>query len=351
MKDIHESSKFDIVPNKSNFCGGAYQDWCDVVLTTKCNGSCKWCIEKYGYKPDTTLAADELADRVLSTGKNNISIVGGEPTLCLEKLVSVCRVFNAAGRNVYLTTNGCNIVKVCNLLASGELVLSQCNVSLHHYNMEKNRVITGVAIDPIELSYSVRAVRNGKTKYRANCNLCIGGIDTNTKVKEYIQHAVLYFGFHEVKFAELSFADDDFVRADSVFEDVPELSLEPFQNGCNHSFNYEGSLIHVKRVCGRHTKYHPECATWPSIEFKKCVVYPDGRVFDHWPYQNPSKGETTMDKKVATRSVTDILERVKSGDLTVDEAAAILTNDLQSRGPKKDGCRLENRRGCSTGCG
>jgi hypothetical protein len=42
-------------PHPDNFCGGAFQDWVEVMLTEKCNGKCPWCVEKLGWHPEHLL--------------------------------------------------------------------------------------------------------------------------------------------------------------------------------------------------------------------------------------------------------------------------------------------------------
>ena len=72
-------------PHPENFCGGNYQDWVEVMLTEKCNGKCSWCIEKRGWHPKKHAQPYEIVNAILETGRKNVILLGGEPTLYPDK--------------------------------------------------------------------------------------------------------------------------------------------------------------------------------------------------------------------------------------------------------------------------
>ena len=134
------------LPNKKNFCGCNFADWLEVNLTDKCNGRCAWCIEKNGYHPEKKATVFEMVRAIKKTGKKNIILLGGDPTLYPHLKTLIRRL---SGINIYLTTNGSRLSKsfaVCVLDG-----IKGINVSMHSNHPLENKNITGIDLDLVVL--------------------------------------------------------------------------------------------------------------------------------------------------------------------------------------------------------
>ena len=60
------------IPHSKNFCGGSFQDWLEVMLESRCNGRCSFCIEKDGFRPNNKISWQELSQTINATNKTKI---------------------------------------------------------------------------------------------------------------------------------------------------------------------------------------------------------------------------------------------------------------------------------------
>ena len=156
-------------PHEDNFCGGNFQDWLEVNLTDICNGSCSWCVEKNGYHPSKHVSPEILLEKILCAGKTNIILLGGEPTL-YKYIKFLIDGLTKNKHNVFITTNGSMLTKS---FAEEKLKnITGLNISLHHYDFEKNRDITGITLAKYVLKQSIDTLKENGVSIRFNCN-CI----------------------------------------------------------------------------------------------------------------------------------------------------------------------------------
>jgi molybdenum cofactor biosynthesis enzyme MoaA len=127
-------------PHPNNFCGGNFQDWLEVYLTNKCNGSCSWCVDKNGWSPKEKAPVAELAKAIIDAPQKKVILLGGEPTLYpdLKKLIQTI----SKEKEVYLTTNGGKLSP--NYVKENLVGLTGLNVSIHSYWAAENEAITGI---------------------------------------------------------------------------------------------------------------------------------------------------------------------------------------------------------------
>ncbi len=286
------------------FLRGNFQDWLEVNLLSECNGRCSWCIEKGGFHPSNHAGWEEIGQAAINANKQNIILLGGEPTL-YKNLGNLVRMLVSAGRFVWITTNGFLLKKT---LVEGVLNgIAGVNISIHHYDLEKNTEIVGLKLKAQELKDSVRAIRLAGGKVRFNCNLIKGQIDSREKIFEYVNFAK-EFGANNIRFAELK-NDSGFVDLFKIFGNEYGLTDDPFINGCNQNAVINGMPVNFRQMCGLQTP----CRKTPEnpMQFAKEVLYYDGVLYKGW--QSP----TNLDAKARKSLLLDLAAK----KLTVEEVA------------------------------
>ena len=301
------------VPHPHNFCGCGFPDWLEVNLTPTCNASCTWCVERKGWHPRHIATWKEIADAAIATGRMNIILLGGEPTLHLD-IGRIVERIRMAGRKPWVTTNGSRL--------SAEWVqthlrgIEGVNISVHHYDMQRNEQITGITLDEAELREAMVTLCAMGANVRMNCNCIRGQIDTADEMRSYVRWAKV-MGADKVRFSELKHADGDFVDLDEVLDHKYGTNDNPFRDGCSSDAVIDGMPVNFRQMCGMQTRRRP-CPESPEIVAHP-VLYYDGKLYDGWQQRK----ETDM----TTKELVELLENVKSGKVTVAEAAIRIDRD------------------------
>jgi organic radical activating enzyme len=299
-------------PHPDNFCGGNFPDWLEVMLTSACNGSCSWCVEKQGYHPKETVSWTQLARKILSTDKQNIILLGGEPTLysALKHLIEL--LWNK-GRNIYVTTNGSRLTPDYALF-NNLTRLTGINISIHHYSLAQNNAITGVNLNREILKDAIRQIKMFDTKVRLNCNVIKDHIDRESALLEYIRFAK-DIGADSIRFAELKIEEDNFVSLAQILKGRYHLNEDPFQLGCNKNTVIHGMPVNFRQMCGLQTSKRPR-PTNPEFKHQKQVLYYDGILYNGW--------QERKDKDMTLKGLKALLEEVAAGNIPPADAAKLL---------------------------
>jgi MoaA/NifB/PqqE/SkfB family radical SAM enzyme len=298
------------IPNPKNFCGGNFQDWLEVNLTEKCNARCSWCIERNGYHPSFHASTEVIATAAMKTGKTNIILLGGEPLLYSD-IANLVKILSSNNRKVWITTNG--------FLLSEKFVLDKLigvwgvNISIHHFDLSRNKKITGILLQQEKLEKAILALHNSGAHVRMNCNAISGEIDSKEKITQYVEWAKS-IGVDKVRFAELKQDNDGFVDLAKVMEYEHELNDDPFVFGCNSDCVISGIPVNFRQMCGLHTSRrvspsNPEQCT-------KEVLYYDGAIYQGW--------QTISQEKTMSENERDLLKKITGNKLTNAEIEAIL---------------------------
>lgn len=317
-------------PNQKNFCGGNFQDWLEVNLIEKCNGKCSWCVEKNGYHPEEHAPWWIIASQALSSGKNNIILLGGEPTL-YPNLQEIVQVISSAGRKVWITTNGGKL--------SPDFVLSKLtgitgiNISVHGFDLEQNKSIVGVNLD--QLSASVAALHEIGASVRFNCNCIAGHIDSVEKIEQYILWAKS-IGADKIRFAELKQDDGGFVDLAKVLNYKYGLNDNPFTCGCNSDAVIHGVPVNFRQMCGLQTSRREKPDD--PIQYAKKVLYYDGKFYDGWQ-------TLIREDEMQNKDIVKVLRAVEKGELTSEEAFAQLKG-INEKEVVREVVRYESSGGC-----
>ena len=291
-------------PNPANFCGGSFQDWLEVNLTDRCNGTCAWCIERGGFHPTQRVTSAEIVSAAVGTGRQNVILLGGEPTLYPD-LRFVIESLAAQDRHVYLTTNGSRLSPafICDNLRG----LRGLNVSVHHYDEEENRRISGVRV--AALAESISAAHALGISVRLNCNCIRGAIDSLDEIRRYCAWSKIV-GADGVRFAELKDDAGSFVDLAEVCGHAFSLTDDPFVDGCNRDAVVDGVPVSFRQMCGLQTPERP--APVDPVQYPKSVLYYDGIVYAGWQREG-----TMTDKEMAA-----LLGKVAAGEVSAEDAHA-----------------------------
>jgi pyruvate-formate lyase-activating enzyme len=336
------------LPNKKNFCGGNFPDWLEVYLTGRCNGKCSFCIEKNGFRPKESVNWRSLADTIINSNKKNILLLGGEPTLYSD-LSHLIICLSEAGLNVCMTTNGSSLMN--RIIWSEQLLfqLKTLNVSIHHYDLDINKEITGISLEFSKLKSTIKKLHGHGVTIRINCNIIEGYIDSRLEVLNFIEFAKK-LGVDGVRFAELK-NDDRFVDLADIFPGQYGLNKNPFINGCWQNAEINGMAVNFRQLCGMQSDKRPTIIN-PKQILKK-VLYYDGKLYDGW--QSVQENDMNKTQKKWLESMLEItLDQVRDGDLTTKAATKALMKimtsaiaDFKIDKPVSNGTPVSSGTGCA----
>lgn len=312
-----------IYPNKNNFCGGNFQDWLEINLTSQCNGRCSWCVEKRGYKPAEHADWYTIASMAIKSGKGHIILLGGEPTLYPD-IARLIQELVKHDKKVYITTNGSMLYQ--GYIEKNLKNVSGVNISIHHYDLDKNKEITGINLT--NLRGAIVKLQSMGASVRLNCNCIKGYIDNYTKMSDYVNWAESV-GANKVRFAELKFDDGNFVDLAEIMGRAYGLNDDPLIKGCNHDAIINGMPVNFRQMCGLQTNKRPQHSNVKQAE--KNVLYYDGKMYNGWQIAKKEvKEENSMSKKMTDRELAVLLGQVAAGSVSVGEAAIKISRAMES---------------------
>lgn len=308
-------------PHPSNACSGRYANtWLEVMLLPECNAKCSWCIERNGWHPTERVAWDELVGVALGSGRENVQLLGGEPTLHPD-LPKIVDGLASAGRKVWITTNGSRLSRefVLDNLAR----ITGVNVSIHHYDLEANAAITGVALSRMELVRACSALLEFGANVRLNCNCICGEIDSRSEMLRYIRLLARPLSASAVRFSELQGNSDAFVSVVDALDGDYGLTNDPFKSGCSVDAMLDGMPVNLRIMCGVHTPFRPR-PTAPR-QHVGSVLYYDGKLYDGWQTLEAAP-MNTLAEDIVIRTVDGLV----SGTVDPEEAKQILRKLVDS---------------------
>jgi len=304
-------------PNPKNFCGGNFHDWLEVNLINKCNGKCSWCIERRGYHPQYVASWQEMADAVIKTDRENIILLGGEPTLYKNMKELVFNLIQA-NRKVWITTNGGLITR--EYIQTNLKGITGINISIHHYDLGKNKEITGIDLKKETLFEAIEELKKNGVRIRFNCNCIERYIDNEKEILKYIEFAKS-FNVLNVRFAELKYDNGSFVDLAKILNYKYGLNDNPYILGCNNEAVVNGVKIDFRQMCGLQTDKRPKPEN-PTMKYPKAVLYYDGKIYNGW---QQIKEEAVMSQKQIEQLLTDVLK----GKVSREKATKMLLSNMK----------------------
>jgi len=279
-------------PNINNVCGKSY-NLLNAKLTSDCNGSCSFCIASGAYKcPKTSL--DKMIDTTIALDKfQDVDVLGGEPTLYKDLFPYLEAIRPKKTGIINIITNGSNIDALMNV----KQFLDRITISIHHYDLKKNKEIVGVSVNEQKLKELNE--NKGKTETVLACVICKENLDTMEDIKILAEKAKEW-GFDAIKLMEVITMNIEY----EGFVDLQDLLLpygihqkNPTLKGCFFELEELGKHLkiktYIKLCCPYSNIYKANDFGVPEIEYQQNymnVIHPDGTVTDSWvytSYENP----------------------------------------------------------------
>lgn len=183
-------------------------------LSLACNANCPFCIEKDSCRNNEVSTNDyiqkldkSIKELHLNGIEPSITITGGEPCLVKDKLLKTLNTISKNNVSKFnLNTNGILLTQDI-LIKIKETKMPHLNISLHHYDLEKNKAFFGgksISIDQLKLiKDTLGCTYNDSTRVRIQCVMMKGGIDSVEEVVKFIEF-IKELGFDNVAFRGLS---------------------------------------------------------------------------------------------------------------------------------------------------
>lgn len=235
-----------------NSCDGLYSNSLDVRFTKACDNKCGFCIEREGVNSLGVTNVKNLIESTKASKQETILILGGEPFLEVDKLLSYVKGIRNYVKEIYITTSipktlDINDTKVLNIIG----LIDGLNVSLQHYSSDINNdvLVASNRFNRIDRLKNILKDDSIANKVRVSINLCKGYIDTKEEIDTFIDTMVSINCKH-IKINELQEVDEDLYVS---FEKEYGLKLKsPYAFGCQTDITKEvdkGIKITLKRAC------------------------------------------------------------------------------------------------------
>ena len=116
----------------NNQCSGIYGKCLNIKITNYCPGSCYFCIERNGYKPESVSVNEIISAANDLKEYQTVLILGGEPFI-YPHLLELVRGLKK--REIYITTNGGSFKK--EEIKEISKYITGLNISIHSYDEKK----------------------------------------------------------------------------------------------------------------------------------------------------------------------------------------------------------------------
>ena len=280
----------------------------DIQVTGRCNARCGMCIQEITYK------AQDQGERIFSEGVQRnlqsfyelrgkkIIITGGEPTLVPGRVELVLEIAHSLGNwdLIAMYTNGSGLTRehlrdpsrsIAQRLK--DLSLQCIDLSVHHYDSEKNRSIFGSRqIDPVQVSTHLQKIG---LPFRYCATLQRGGLESGKEVLEYLKFAQQN-GAKDVYFRELfrvdrtqvthpervNYLDEHLVSLNTILGDLSMRGYSPIDSRNDFQGRKKTQLEY--RTSGGFPFYFSQLEIGREVkeELPYLVIMPNGQLHSTW---------------------------------------------------------------------
>lgn len=273
-------------PNKNCICGRSY-NLLNAKLTCDCNGKCEFCIASGTYKTSKTTLEKMIETTIALDKFQDVDVLGGEPTLYKDLYIYLEAIRPKKSGTISIITNGSNI----DVLMDVEKFLDRITISIHHYDLKKNKDIVGVIVDERKLKQLNIYKKNAETVLA--CVICKENLSTMDDI-ELLAKKAKEWGFDAIKLMEVVTMNEEY----KGFVDLQDLLL-PYGihqknatlRGCFFELDELGKHLgiktYIKLCCPYNNIFKAKDFGVPTIEYQHDyinVIHPDGTVTDSWVY-------------------------------------------------------------------
>ena len=231
-----------------NSCDGKYSNSLDVRFTKICDNACAFCIERPGI-PNMKTDVDTMIKSTITSGKKSVLILGGEPLLMINKVLTYVQGIRDYVDEIYITTSLPRVIsKKFDVFLQIVNSIDGLNVSLQHYDWKKNNeiLVANNRFNRLQMLQDMLSHENVAKKTRISINLVKGGIDTKEELTKFLE-TLKTIGCQHVKINELQHSPDSYIS----FEQIMGTSMKsPYSHGCQFDIPLvDGMRITLKRSC------------------------------------------------------------------------------------------------------
>lgn len=248
MKNLRD--KVVLIKNSCEDKYGNIQKYIDpevqlyIVFGYECNADCDYCIyhtKQDGNKTKNVVDPVKFAKLLDNLNDNNITIsdihiTGGEPTLDFDNFVEILKIIKEKSRKwskVTVNTNGINLNRMGYLINTR--LLNCIALSRHAIDDKENEEIFKTSDIP-QLEDIRQFNGDNKRGLHLSCNLINGHVDSQEKVKDYLEMAA-DLGVFDVGFIGLM-PKNEYCK--QQFVDFKQLDIENIPNAMK-------TMTHINR--------------------------------------------------------------------------------------------------------
>lgn len=270
-----------------------------IKVTSKCNGSCGFCFERYATTAYSDAPTDAFVDRIRNvlgelSHKNligTVSLTGGEPTLDVMRCRAVLNALSEWSQlTITINTNGNNIRRLSPELSDDQV--KWINVSKHDLDDSDSTFLSWAALGAV-------AEKLGP-KLRLQCVVQKCRVHDSEGVRRYLERAC-EAGISRVAFLEMATLPDYYAahgfcaeNAVSLQPILEELCRDGYAVSQQHTSDYCRCATLVSRDGVRIFAKTADIVTLMQVETdhedtiaRQWIIHPDGTLSHSW---NPSKG-------------------------------------------------------------
>lgn len=288
-----------LIPFSGNLCSKHAEKMVSIKINSACNMKCSFCVDRDG-RDSKLIDVNKIASEANKLDEyQTVIITGGEPFLNFGAVLSLASMLRRKKKRIVLNTNG-------SLLSRGKVeklngLVDEIQVSIHHYEQEKNSSVFGKMIsfenikqslEKREFAFSVNSTFNNSYADP------IREIEVDGMIK-----LTRHLGANNLRLTELKKVDDsEFVPASNFFirgnAFAERSSLDLIEKGCTDYYKKYGVNVSVKRLCeyakGKNAEAFSCCFINLSGQKKIDVdtedtfkvIYGDGLVTDDWVFNS-----------------------------------------------------------------
>jgi len=231
---------------RKNSCDGKYTSL-DVRFTKNCDNNCNFCIEKYGIDSLGKTDVDKLIKSTIDSGIDDILILGGEPFLYVDDLLTYVKSIRKYVKSIYITTALPNTFLKKEIITDEIInIIDGLNISIQSTDSKENNNILVASSRHNRLNLLKKLNSKFADKIRTSINLVKGGIDSKKKLMKSLKD-LDNIGCKYIKINELQ-DDSNYVSFERIMN---KKYLSPYTFGCNKHIIIKGinTKILLKRSC------------------------------------------------------------------------------------------------------
>ena len=283
-----------LVPHPTNLCSKYATKMLSIRICQNCNGNCKFCVDKDGYKTDVTDVNAIVRAAKYYMNYETVIITGGEPFLVFEDVLAVLKGLRPHKDRLVLNTNGSLLTQENVQRLTG--LIDELQVSVHNPDEVKNASVFGLHIAFSDIEKALKGAR-----FDVSINSTFNDSYQTKAERHDMLHNMLAlcrrFGANKLRLTELKKVADPLEAKDFGFKsDITTEQL--ICKGCTEYQQHDAVTVSIKRLC--------EYAKGKgAIAFSCCfldekgqmkieidtrdtfkVIYGDGTVTDDWIFDS-----------------------------------------------------------------